>query len=171
MKLDLQSIGKSFAPSLMGRAVRAFDSATMVVVSVCWGGAILVLLFTIYTINLTMTAKRESLEAAAKEPNLPKIVNKKPVKDELKPFLTRLQRLFPEISFVLGRDQTLIVMTSDAGNFRLWLTVLSYIDTMSPQYRWGMKEFCVGMACDKGIPMKAVLTAEKISFSATEEKK
>jgi len=167
MKLDLQNIGKSLAPSVMSRALQAFDRATMVVVSLAWGTAIVVLGFALYTVNLSVIAKRAAIEAAAREPSVPKIINNKPEKAEMKNFVQRLQKRFPDITFNAGNDQSLMVIAVDASKFRLWLTVLSYIDTMSAQYRWTIKEFCVGSRCEKGTPMRALLTAEKISFSAT----
>ncbi|MDD5586032.1 MAG: hypothetical protein PHY92_03620 [Alphaproteobacteria bacterium] len=165
MKLDIQAIGKSFAPGVMVRAIRAFDRATIVVVLTCWAGALLIMTFALYTLNLSVTAKREMAAAAAGEPALPRIVAKGPETAEIQPLVDRLKKQFPAITLNLGRDQTLTVSTMDVGNFRLWLTVLGYIDTALPQYRWTMNEFCVGSKCDRTMPMMAILKPEKISFA------
>jgi hypothetical protein len=167
MKADLHNLGRAFAPGIMARALRTFDRAMVFVVMTCWGVALLVMAGALYTLNISVVAKREALEAAAQEPSLPRIVSKAPDLMELQPLIERMKKRFPEISFSLPKgDHTLTVMASSANNFRLWLTVLSYIDTISPQYRWSLKEFCVGSKCDKSNPMKAVLTAEKIAFTA-----
>jgi len=170
MKIDAGNIGKAFSPGIMSRAIRTFDRATTIVVLTCWGGAILIMAFALYTLNLSISAKREALEAVAKEPILPRIMNKVPDTAEIKSMVDNLQRKYPEINFVLGKDSSLLVTANSASNFRLWMTVLSYIDTISPQYRWTINEFCVGSRCDKATPMKALISPEKISFVVPEEK-
>jgi hypothetical protein len=167
MMKNLQNVGKAFGPSLMTRAIRTFDRATIVVVLTCWAGALLFMVFALYTLSLSVTAKREMTVAAATEPGLPKIVNKAPDAAEVKSLVDRLKKQFPQIAISLERDQMLSVSTNDVSNFRLWLTVLSYIDTAMPQYRWTIKNFCVGIVCDRTTPMKATLKAEKISFVVT----
>jgi hypothetical protein len=171
MRLDVRSIGKAFAARIVSKAVQAFDKATMVVVVTCWSGAILVMLFALYTLSLSVTAKREAIEASAEEPSLPQMVNKAPTKAELDPLVERLQRRFSDISFALSSDMSLAVSASDGSRFRTWLTVLSYIDTISPQYRWTMREFCVGQKCGSSTLMRAVVTAEKITFLPPTPKK
>jgi hypothetical protein len=171
MKLDIQSIGKAFAPGIMFRAIRAFDRATMVVVLTCWTGALFVMIFALYTLNLSVTAKHDMWEAAAAEPSLPRIVSKVPEAVEVQPFVDRLKKQFPSITFAMGHDQAVTVSTTDIDNFRLWLTVLSYIDTALPQYRWTVNEFCVGIGCDRSTPMQATLKAEKITFATANAEK
>lgn len=169
MKIDVKSIKNAFSPGIMARAIKTFDKSTAIIVMSCWGGAILLIAFAFYTLTLTMNAKREMSEAMAREPSLPRIITGAPDAKEIQPLIERLQKRYPDISFVFGKDKTLTVSTTSVGNFRLWLTVLGYIDTSFPQYRWSIKEFCVGMKCENKIPMKAVLTAEKISFIAPEK--
>ncbi|MGE4351417.1 MAG: hypothetical protein AB7E52_04420 [Bdellovibrionales bacterium] len=166
MAVDLAFLRRSFAPRIVNRAIQTFDKGTIVIVSSCWGGAILIMLFALYTINLSVTAKREALEAAAAEPSLPKMIMRPPSSSELKPIVDRLIKRFPDIGFSLGNDRTVTITAQQGAQFRTWLTVLSYIDTVSPQYRWQIKEFCVGGVCGSAVPMKAVLIAKKITFSS-----
>jgi hypothetical protein len=165
MAMNLGHVGKAFSVSVMQRAIAAFDRATMVVVLACWSGAILVMLFALYTLNLSVTAKRETIEAAAHEPSLPKMVNKPPTMAELNPLVDRLKQRYPELTFSLAGDTSLTISSNEGARFRTWLTVLSYIDTISPQYRWSMREFCVGVKCGSSSLMRAIVTAEKISFA------
>ena len=167
MGTDLSSFSRAFAPRVMQKAIQAFDTATVVIVGSCWGGAIVIMLFALYTLNMSVTAKRQVIEAAAAEPALPRMVTRPPELSELKPITERLQKRFPEIGFTLGTDKSLAVTAQQGPKFRTWLTVLSYIDTISPQYRWQIKEFCVGGQCSASVPMKAVLIAQKISFATT----
>jgi len=166
MKHNLALYAKILDPSFFGRAIQTFDKATMLIVSVSWGAAILLTLFALYTINLSVSAKRQVIEAAAMEPSLPRIVTRPPESKEIAPLVERLQKRFPELNFTLANDQSLTVAAVEGSKFRTWLTVLSYIDTISPQYRWEMKDFCVGVQCNATTPMRAVLTARKITFSA-----
>jgi hypothetical protein len=137
----------------------------MVVVGVCWTGALLVMVFALYTLSLSVTAKREAIEAAAKEPSLPRMVNRPPTKGELEPLVARLKQRYPDINFTLAGDLSLSISANDGGRFRTWLTVLSYVDTISPQYRWTIKDFCVGAKCGSAALMQAIVTAEKITFA------
>ena len=170
MKLDTISFGKSFAPRFLNKAIHTIDKATLAIVVVCWGGSLFLMLFALYTINLSVTAKRQAITAAASEPSLPSMATRAAEEKDMKPLVERLKKRFSDINFSLERDQTLTVSAVDAGKFRLWLTVLSYIDTISPQFRWQLKEFCVGAQCSAATPMRAVLTAERISFSAPSNK-
>lgn len=165
MKRKLAFYTKIMNPALIAQALRTFDQATTIIVSVSWGGALILMLFALYTVNLSVTAKHGVYEAAAKEPGLPIIMTRRPESAEMAPLLERLQKRFPEINFLLANDQSLTVSAVDGSKFRTWLTVLSYIDTISPQYRWQIKDFCVGAACKAATPMRAVLTAQKITFT------
>ena len=60
----------------MTKAVQTFDRATMVVVCVCWGVAVLMMAFAMYAVILSASTRRASETAAAAEPILPKIVRK-----------------------------------------------------------------------------------------------
>ncbi|MDD2325671.1 MAG: hypothetical protein PHW63_06700 [Alphaproteobacteria bacterium] len=167
-KIDYASYARVFRPRMISKAMQAFDKATIVIVSACWGGAIFLMILALYTVNLSVDSKRQVAEAAAAEPSLPKIVTRPPDARDMKPIVERLQKRFSDIGFTLANDQTLTVYTSDGSKFRAWLTVLSYIDTISPQFRWQIKTFCVGGECPGAVPMKAVLAAQKITFSAPE---
>jgi len=166
MILDFISIGKAFAPRFINKAIKTFDKASAVIVSVCWGGALVIMLFAMYTVHLSVNAKHDMVEAKAMQPSLPKLHKKLPTISEIKPIVDRLQNRFPKILFLLSRDLSLTVSSSDGNLFRKWLTVLSYIDTISPQYRWEIKKLCVGMRCHSSVPMRAVLIAKKITFTA-----
>ncbi len=171
MKIDAKILGSVLAPRLVSKALRLFDRATMFVVAACWCAALLMMAFALYTVSLSVTAKRAALAAAATEPSLPKVVNKLPDASEIQPLMERLQKRFPDISFSLARGQLLTISANDSSRFRSWLTVLSYVDTISPQYRWSVKELCVGGKCQDASPMRAVLEAEKISFATPQAKK
>lgn len=159
--------GRVFSPRILTRAIRAFDKATMVIVASSWGGVVLLMLFALYTLNLSAHAKMQAVEAAAMEPSLPQMVTGAPDVSELAAMVDRLQKRFPDVSFSSGPDKTLMVSANDGSKFRMWLTSLSYIDTAYPKFRWRIKELCVGAKCSSSQPMKAVLTPEKITFSGS----
>ena len=165
MTLDPQLIMKSLSPKLTAKALQTFDRATTVVVGACWAGAILMMIFAIYTITLSVSAKRAPKAAIAAEPNLP-IVTHKNIDQRTAQFLVdRLQHDYPGITFSLQNNQVLTVLAVEGSKFREWLTALSYIDTISPEYHWTIQQFCVGK-CHGNELMRATLTGEKISFEA-----
>lgn len=165
MKTEGLSLTRMLAPRLIARVVQSFDKATVVIVGSCWGATLLIIIFALYALNLSVQAKKSVVEAAAQEPFLPKIVAKSPNAAEIGVIIERMKSRFPDITFALANDQSLTVSAIEGAKFRTWLTVLSYIDTISPQYRWKIKDFCVGMKCPVATPMKATLVAQKITFS------
>ncbi len=167
--LDMAALIKAFSPKVLARALRKFDSSLMVIVGVCWGGAIVLMLMAMYTVHLSVGAKRDLIQAMASEPSLPKMEMTQPNVREMEPLIQRLQKRHPELVFVLGRDSSLTITANEPSKFRLWLTILSYVDTMSPQYRWQIQEICVGNFCGSSVPMRAILTPKKISFSAPKQ--
>ncbi|MDD3289028.1 MAG: hypothetical protein PHX43_08555 [Alphaproteobacteria bacterium] len=170
INFNLNNMLKLLAPKLLIKAFRAFDRATMVVVATCWSAALITMLFALYSLWMVGTAKSQVAAAVATEPSLPKMVTRQLSKGEADPLMDRLQKRFVELGFSMSGEQAFVITGVDGSRFRSWLTALSYIDTISPQYRWSIKEFCVGMKCSNSdLPMRAVLTAEKISFSAPTE--
>ncbi|HEU0117820.1 MAG TPA: hypothetical protein VFR09_04230 [Alphaproteobacteria bacterium] len=164
MSLDPQIIMKSLSPKLISKALASFDRAMTVVVGTCWGAALLMMAFAVYTMSLSVSARHAADDAAAAEPNLPQIVHK-PIEQRGEQIMVeRLQHGFPGITFTL-QAQALTVTAVEASKFREWLTALSYIDTISPEYHWTIQQFCVGK-CHNNEMMHAVLTGEKISFEA-----
>ena len=165
-KLDTVSIFKAFSPKLLVKVVQAFDKATIILVGSCWAAALVTMMFSLYALSIASNTKRDVATAIATEPAVPKMVTKSLDQADLQPLSDRMQKRFSEITFGVSGD-TLTVTANEPGKFRQWLTVLSYIDTISPQYRWTIKEFCVGMRCGGSTPMKAVIQAEKISFTTS----
>ncbi|MFA6280681.1 MAG: hypothetical protein WC612_07855 [Bdellovibrionales bacterium] len=170
MKTEGLSFTHMLAPRLIGRVVQSFDKATIVIVASCWGAALLVIVFALYTLNLSVQSKKSVVEASAREPFLPKIVIKAPDASEIGVIIDRMKSRFPDITFTLANDQSLAISAVEGAKFRTWLTVLSYVDTISPQYRWQIKDFCVGMKCPAATPMKATLVAQKITFLMPDSK-
>ncbi len=168
MKNATNDIAKALSPRFMNKALETLDRASMIVVALCWGGALAFSALAVYTINSAVVARNEATRVAASEPLLPKITKKPPDIKDVQPLIDRLQKRFPEINFSLSSDKSLTVSSTDGAKFRQWLTVLGYIDTALPQYRWAIKEFCVGGACGGSVLMKSTLTAEKLTFSFPE---
>jgi len=169
MSFDSSLLLKVISPKIASKALQAFDRATTVVVGTCWAAAILMMVFAAYTITLTVSAKRAADAALVAEPSLPKIVNKTIEPHYAQQMVERLQHRYPEITFSLQNNQNVVVTAIDGARFRQWLTALSYIDTISPEYHWSIQQFCVGH-CTGSELMRATLTGEKISFEAPQSK-
>lgn len=165
------SLGRILTPRVVQKALQTFDRSMLAVVAGAWGVSILLLLFALFTVGSSVKEKGVLVTAMASEPVVPVTVKKVPELKDLNILTDRLQKRFPDINFQLANDKSLTVMCVDGNKFRLWLTVLSYIDTMSPQIRWSIRELCVGNKCSGNAPMKATLSAEKITFSLPVESK
>jgi hypothetical protein len=162
MNFDSKILLKAISPKLMTKAVQAFDRSTTIVVGACWAAALLMIGFALYTLHLSVATKLAAESALVAEPNLPQIVHKQIEPREAQVLVDRLQHLYPDISFAF-RNNLLAVVATDGSKFRQWLMALGYIDTISPQFHWGIQEFCVGN-CGSHDLMKVVLSGEKISF-------
>jgi hypothetical protein len=165
MSLDPQLLIKSFSPRIASKALQTFDRATTIVVGACWGAAVLMMVFAIYTTTLSVSAKRAEDAALVAEPSLPKIVRQGIDARAAQIMVERLQRRYPDVTFNLANNQNITVTALEGSKFRQWLTALSYIDTISPEYHWSISSFCVGK-CQGNDLMRAVLTGERISFEA-----
>jgi len=163
MTLDTKLIFRAMKPKIAAKALQTFDRATAVVVGVSWAAAILMMVFAIYVSSLAMSAKHASENAQATEPNLPKIIHGKINQREIQMMVEGMQHRFPDIKFNMQGSEGLIVSTNDGNQFRQWLTALSYIDTIKPQYHWSMQQFCVGKCANNEL-MRAILVGETISF-------
>jgi hypothetical protein len=163
MKLD-PGILRALSPKLTTKALQTFDRATTIVVGACWGAALLMVVFALYTVFLAASTKRAAEEALVAEPVLPKVVRTPMASHESQQLVERLQHLYPDVVFSLGGDG-LAVRATDGAKFHEWLAAVSYLDSASAQYRWTVKEFCVGK-CEANEIMHAVLVGEKISFEA-----
>jgi len=165
---EYQVIFKALQMKFATKAMQTFDRATMVVVGVCWGAAMLMIIFALYAVVLSASTRRAAETAAAAEPVLPKIVRKSIDLNDAQPLVDRLQHRFPNINIALNSDQSINISTLDGPKFRDWITAVSYIDTISPKYRWSIKEFCVGK-CTGGALMRAVMVGERITFEPPRE--
>jgi hypothetical protein len=161
---------RALSPKMVSKALQTFDRATTIVVGTCWGAALLMIVFALYTVSLSASTKRATEEALVAEPILPKIVRGPIEAHDAQQLTERLKHRYPEITFSLGADQSLTISSNDGNKFHEWLAVLSYIDTISPQYRWMVKDLCVGKCVASGL-MRATLTGEKVSFEAPPDDK
>jgi hypothetical protein len=170
MKEELKVIVKATKLRFAAKAMHTFDKATIIVVCACWGAAVFMVLFALYAVILASSTRRAAETAAAAEPILPKIIHKPISGAEAQPLVDRLKHRFPTISITLNNDQTVTLTASDGPKFREWLTAMSYIDVISPQYRWTIRELCAGK-CAGGSLMHSILAGEKISFEASDTAK
>lgn len=168
MSFDAQVFLKALSPTIASKAMNTFDRATTVVVGACWAGAVLIMAFAVYTMTLSVSAKREAEAALVGEPSLPKIERKGMEARKAQIMIERLQKSYPEVNFSLQNNQILNVTAIDGSRFKQWLTALSYIDTISPEYHWAIQEFCVGK-CRGGELMRATLRGENVYFKAPDK--
>jgi hypothetical protein len=166
MSVDSKFALKLLSPQMVIKAMQTFDRATTVVVSMCWGAAAFVMAAAIYTLMLSVSARHEADNALIAEPSLPKVIHQPMDIRGAQKVFDRMQRRFPDITFsVRGKD--LLVASTDGTKFHQWLTALSYVDTISPEFHWSINEFCVGRCANMEI-MHAAMTGDHISFEVPE---
>ncbi|MFA4995165.1 MAG: hypothetical protein WC521_07685 [Bdellovibrionales bacterium] len=153
------------SPRMVSKAVNSLDRSTAIVISICWSAALVTMILAVFAVHGAVSSRREATEVMSVEPVLPVISSVPMTPRELQSIADRLQRQFPDIKFEARLGQVLAVKTDDGLKFHQWITALSYIDTMAPQFRWTLKEFCTGnCGSGQGI-MNAILSGQKMLLS------
>lgn len=162
MKIDYPLLKKVFSPRILAAVIRGFDRATLMIIGTCWMMTVLVMVLAMYTVNHSAQVRRDAEAALAVEPVLPKI-NHTPVGGrELQVMIDRLQKRYPEIA-VTWQTGVLNLSTTNGGFYRQWLTAIGQVDTLYPQFRWKVLNFCVGKVCGQNL-MGIDLVGERIEF-------
>jgi hypothetical protein len=166
--IDNKSLRRALSPTVLARITVTFDRHMMTVLAISWTVAILAILFAAYASWLSGSIKKDITEAEAMEPSLPQLSRENPPQGELKPLMERLKRQYPEINIGLANDSSLTIESALGDNYYTWLSAVSMTDTLAPQYRWSIKELCIGAGgCNSSNTlMSAKLVAEKTSFTA-----
>jgi hypothetical protein len=168
MAVGAKFIFKVLSPRIVAKAMATLDKSTAVIVSACWLAALVTLILAVFAVHGAVSAKKEAADAATVEPVLPQAVNAPMNVREIQPIVDRLQRQFPDVKIDLGPNQALVVKCNDGSKFHQWITALGYIDTMAPQYRWALGDFCVGVC--QGDLMKATVSGHRVTFSLPQPK-
>lgn len=155
---------KFLSPRLIAKAVTALDKSTSVIISTCWLAAFVILILAVFSVHSAVSAKREADAAQVAEPILPKVSNNPITPHDGQQILDRLQHQFPDIKFEMSSGEAIVVKSEDGAKFHQWITALSYIDAMAPEFRWTLRDFCVGACAGQDI-MKATVVAQKATFS------
>jgi len=155
---------KIFSPRIVMKAMVSLDKSTAVIISACWLAALVTLILAVFAIHGAVSTKKEAADALAIEPVLPKADTSAISVREVQSIMDRLQHQFPEIKFEPGANESIVVKSSDGSKFHQWVSALTYIDTMAPQYRWTLPEFCVG-SCSSQDLMRAVVQGQRVVFS------
>jgi hypothetical protein len=154
---------KSLSPDVFVKAIRTFDRVTLLIVSICWMTTFVVMTLALYTISLSVTARKAAEEALATEPTLPKIVRNGVEGKELQVMIDRLQHHYPEVS-ISFQDKTLSITATNGDRYHQWLSAIGQIDTVNPQFHWNIKSLCVGALCGGQNIMAIELAGEKVSL-------
>ncbi len=155
---------KIFSPRIVAKAVMAMDKSTAVIISAFWLAALVTLILAVFAVHGAVSSKKEAADAKVAEPVLPVISNTSLSPVDIQKIMDRMQHQFPDVKFDTGANQTIIIRSNDGSKFHQWITALSYVDTMEPQYRWMINDFCVG-TCGNQDMMKATVTGHKVVFS------
>jgi hypothetical protein len=159
----MTNLGKLFSPRILSRTVMMLDKSTGIVVGTGWLVAVLTLIIAVMGVHSAVAARKLAADALIAEPVLPVATATAIDARETQVIVEKLQRQFPDLKIDSDSTHAITVRTEDGAKFHQWVTALSYIDTMAPQYRWGFKEFCVGH-CTTDL-MRAVISGQKVIFT------
>jgi hypothetical protein len=151
------------SPRIVVKATALLDRSTVVVVSTCWVAALVTLIFAVLSVHNAIVAKKEAATAIVAEPILPVAKTVAIDARDSQAIVERLQHQFPDLKIEVDSTQAITLRSDDGTKFHQWITALSYIDTLTPQFRWTVRDFCVGH-CTSNL-MKAVVTGQKVSFA------
>jgi hypothetical protein len=157
---------KIVSPRIVVRALMTLDKSTIVVVSTAWVVALVIIILAVFTVHNAISQKKLAEDADIAEPILPKANTSMITPRDQQIIMDRLQHQFPDIKVDNEGGATIAIRSPDGTKFHQWITAVSYVDAMAPQFRWTLKEFCVGH-CNQDL-MKAVLTGQKVFFSLPE---
>jgi hypothetical protein len=153
---------KVLSPRLATKALSVLDQSTAVVVSLAWLAALITLIMAMFAVHGAVSAKKEAAAAIVAEPVLPVASTTGLSLQEGQAILDRLQHQFPDLKIEMDSSRAFNIKTEDGSKFHQFTTALSYIDTMAPQYRWTLRDFCVGH-CGQDL-MRAAVTGQKVTF-------
>ncbi|MDE2030291.1 MAG: hypothetical protein KGI97_06985 [Alphaproteobacteria bacterium] len=159
---------KFLSPRLVAKAVATLDKSTAIVVGICWGVAMTTLVVTLITVHAAIDERKAADEAIVAEPILPVAKTVKIVPAEVRKLIDQMTRQFPDVKFEATNGGSMIIRGGDGNKFHEWISALSYIDTISPQYRWLLDSFCVGHCTGQDV-MRAEVSGQKVTFSLPEK--
>lgn len=152
-----------FSPRIISKVLVSLDKSTAIVISACWLAAFVMLILAVFAVHGALSSKNDASDALAAEPVLPVAASTPMSVREMQVISDRLQHQFPDIKIEAGSNMLLSIKSDDGAKFHQWIAALSYVDTMSPQYRWSLRDFCVGN-CSGGL-MRASVSGQKMVFS------
>lgn len=164
MKLDAKLLLRAFSPTRVVQAFNTLDKSMSVIVSTCWIAAFSTMILAIIAVRGAAAYKKEAASALAIDPVMPAISMSAPGAREIDSIVSKLQRQFPDIKITSKHGLAVEIRSNEGLQFHQWITAISYLDTMAPQYRWTIRDFCTGV-CPGQMLMNAVLTGQKINMS------
>lgn len=162
--MQAASFRSLFSAEHLVKAMRTLDRTAVVMISVTWVCALIIMGIALYTVNANRHAALQVEESAAIEPIVPTVHRALLPRAQLEQYAGRLRNQFSKVNFNAMSDNSLEVISADAGAFRDWMLALSYLDTIAPQVRWTVRELCVGNECGTGAVMRAYVIGEKATF-------
>ena len=157
-----------FSPRLMSKALASLDRSAAVVVGVCWSAALIMVIIAVLATRSAVSAKRDAEAALAIEPTLPMASQSSLRQIDVKAVVDRVQHQFPDVTIEADNSQAIIIKTGEGSRFHQWILALNYLDAIDSQYRWTLRDFCVGRC--GGDLMRAVVVGQKTSFSVPQSK-
>ncbi len=159
------SIVPHLSAGLMTRAMKTFDRASAFIVLTVWGAALAFSALAYVGVEQTIKARQNLAEAEAALPVLPTIAQDPVPAPTLQQLADRLKKRLGEKVTLTPTGSQLRISATLPESYNAWLSAISYVDTISADTQWSIKQFCVGLECKDGL-MNVTLDAQKVSFTA-----
>jgi hypothetical protein len=162
------SLHRWWSQELLMKALKSLDRAAIAMITAAWLGALCMMGLALYTVTKAHQTQQKTETAAALEPAVPIIQKSIMPRPELEKLAVRLRGRYEKLIFNALPENALEIASSEPNSFQDWLASLSYLDTIAPQARWSIKDFCVGTECGGSALMRAVVSGERINFKIPE---
>lgn len=146
------------------QAVRTFDRASGIVVLIVWGAAIILMGLAYLSVQQTLHARQQIAQAQADQPSLPQF-HEQPVDGQLLDTMTqKLIKRYGGKLTVTGSGGEIRMSGATADAYQSFLSAIAYLDTVTPDVSWKIKDFCVGSECKEGM-MSVHLSGGKVGIT------
>lgn len=153
--------------NIVNKALMTFDKASGLIVALIWGAAIAFMGLAYVSVEQVLNGRLETAKAEAAVPAIPTIQQEALGGTIVTDLAARLGKQYGVKLNFAASGADLRISTSAAEAYNTWVSAITYLDTISGDTTWGIKELCIGVECRDGL-MTITLTGKKVSFGTPE---
>ena len=136
-------------------------NAVLIAAGIAWTAAAAFGLFTTIKVQELTQMRTELKETQAKRPAVPAIRNVPVNQNELRRFVSDLERLYPNLT-VKQQGSSIFVASSELANFGVWREAVGHVQNGGDEWKITVDNMCVGRECRRE-KLAALLRINKVS--------